>query len=243
VTFTRRSEFVAGIRDTVPMVVGAIPFGLIFGITAINNGISPAAAMGLSLFVFAGSSQFIAAALYGQGVGILLIVLTTFIVNLRHMLYSVTLSPHLKGLGQKWLVPLGFWLTDETFVTMATRLNKGDASPYKHWYQFGSSVMMYLPWNISTLIGILAGQAFPDLRNLGLDFALVATFIGMVISLVKTRPLLLAALVAGVSAVLLDGLPNRMSLLVAALLGVVTGVLAEQWFPVPVQSAIPAEEN
>jgi 4-azaleucine resistance transporter AzlC len=243
VIYTRRSEFIAGLRDTIPMVVGAVPFGLIFGVTAVSNGISPAAALGLSLFVFAGSSQFIAAALYGQGVGILLIVLTTFIVNLRHMLYSVTLSPHLKGLGQKWLLPLGFWLTDETFVIMATRLNKADSSPHKHWYQLGSSLMMYLPWNISTIVGILAGQAFPDLTTLGLDFALIVTFLGMVITLVKTRPLLLAALVAGASAVLLDGMPNRLSLLVAALLGVVAGVLAEQWFPAPVQTTLPTQEN
>src|SRR4051812_20505429 len=138
--FTRRSEFLAGIRDTFPLVIGAIPFAIIFGALAVNSGLSPAAAMGFSIFVFAGSSQFIGSNLVAQGVGIPLIVFTTFIVNVRHTLYSATLAPHMKHLSQRWLLPLGFWLTDETFVVVITRYNQPDNSPFKHWYHLGSSV-------------------------------------------------------------------------------------------------------
>jgi 4-azaleucine resistance transporter AzlC len=230
-TATRRSEFLAGVRDTLPVDVGAIPFGFIFGTLAVNSGFSPLGAMGLSLFVFAGSSQFIGATLTGSGAALWVIVFTTFIVNLRHALYSATLSPHMKHLPQKWLLPLGFWLTDETFVIVVQRYNRDDNSPYKHWYHLGSSLLMYVNWSVCTLIGIVAGQAIPDLSNWGLDFAMYVTFIGMLIPLIKTRPVLLAAVVGGLSAVLFNGLPNQMGLIVAALLGVAAGVIAEYFYP------------
>ena len=112
---SRRSEFIAGWRDTFPLVLGATPFGLIFGAQAVAVGLSPAAALGMSLFVFAGSAQFIGVLLVGQHTSLVIIVLTTFVVNLRHALYSITLAPSLKHLPQRWLLPLGFLLTDETY--------------------------------------------------------------------------------------------------------------------------------
>jgi 4-azaleucine resistance transporter AzlC len=229
--FTRRSEFLAGIRDTFPLVIGAIPFGIIFGASAITSGISPVGTIGLSLFVFAGSAQFIAAQLVKSGAGVGVIILTTLIVNLRHALYSTTLAPYIKGLSQRWLLPLGFWLTDETFVVVVSRYGKEDASPYKHWYHLGSSVVMYINWQLCTLIGVVAGQSIADIGRWGLDFALVVTFIGMLIPLLKSRPVLFAAVVAGISGVAFNGLPNRMGLIVAALAGVAAGVIAEMLLP------------
>ena len=187
--------------------------------------------MGLSLFVFAGSSQFIATGLVSQGVGIGLIILTTFIVNLRHALYSASLAPHVKVLPQKWLLPLGFWLTDETFAVVVTRYNRPDPSPYKHWYHLGSSVIMYANWQLCTLIGLVAGQAIPDMRSWGLDFAMTVTFIGIVVSQIRNRPLLVAAVVAGACAVLFNGMPNNMGLFLSALVGVIAGVIAESLVP------------
>lgn len=228
---TRRSEFLAGVRDTFPLVVGAIPFGLIFGALAVNSGLSPAAAMGFSLFVFAGSSQFIASGLVAQAVGIPLIVFTTFIVNVRHALYSATLAPHMKHLSQRWLLPLGFWLTDETFAVVVTRYNQPDTSPFKHWYHLGSSVIMYLNWNFWSFIGLVAGQTIPDLSRYGLAFAMDVTFIGMVMPQLKNRPMILAALVAGFSAVAFNGLPNKLGLIVAVFIGIAVGISTEALSP------------
>jgi 4-azaleucine resistance transporter AzlC len=227
---SRRAEFWAGARATFPLIVGAIPFGFIFGALAVNNGVSPAGAMAMSLFVFAGSAQFIAARLVGQGVGLGLIVATTLIINLRHALYSATLAPHVRSLSTRWLLPLGFWLTDETFVVVVSRYNQPDNSPYKHWYHLGSAVSMYVNWNLCTLLGLLAGQADSNLQRLGLDFALTVTFIGMLIPLIKGRPMLLAALVAGAAGVLFYN-ANHTELIIAPLLGVAAGVLAESRLP------------
>jgi len=221
---TPRSEFIAGFKATIPLVVGGIPFGIIFGALAVTSGLSPMAALAMSLFVFAGSSQFIAAGLVASGTGVGIIVLTTFIVNLRHALYSTTLAPHTKHLSQKWLLPLGFWLTDESFVVAANRYGEPDESPYKHWFFLGSAVFMYVNWQLCTLIGIVAGQAIPDPLSWGLDFAMVVTFLGMVIPMVKNRATLAAVIVAATVAVAGNGLPNQLGLILAALSGVAVGV-------------------
>ncbi|HLV37370.1 MAG TPA: AzlC family ABC transporter permease [Spirillospora sp.] len=224
---TRRSEFIAGVKDTFPLVLGAIPFGIIFGALAINAGLTPAAAMGMSLFVFAGSAQFLGAGLVEQGATVGIIVLTTFVVNLRHALYSASLAPYLKHLPHRWLLPLGFWLTDETYAVVIRHYQRGGESLYKHWYYFGSAVFMYLNWNVCTAIGIVAGQQLQNLEGLRLDFAMVVTFIGIVVPLIITRPMLVCAVVAGMAGVLTYEMPNKLGLMIAALLGIAAGVLAE----------------
>ncbi len=228
---SRRTEFWAGVKDTFPLVVGAIPFGIIFGALAVTHGVSPAGTLAMSAFVFAGSAQFIGASLVGSGTPIALIVLTTFIVNLRHALYAASLAPHMKHLPQRWLAPLGFWLTDESFVVVIARYNRPDPSPYKHWHFLGAAVFMYSNWQLCTLIGLVAGQSIPNPGAWGLDFALVVTFIGMLSQFIRSRGTLAASAVAGVCAVLAHGLPNQMGLLVAALLGILAGVLVESLFP------------
>jgi 4-azaleucine resistance transporter AzlC len=224
---TPRAAFLAGLRETLPLIVGAIPFGIVFGALGVSNGLSPAATMGFSLFVFAGSAQAIAAGLVKAGTDVTIIILTTLVVNLRHALYSATLAPHLKGLGQKWLLPLGFWLTDETFVITARYYQQHPDSAHKHWYQLASSVAMYLNWNLCTLVGLLIGAAIPDMRQWG-AVAMTVTLIGMTVPLIQTRPMLAAGLAASLAALALQGLPNNLWLMAAALIGVAAGVLTER---------------
>lgn len=224
---SRRQEFLAGVRDTLPMMLGAFPFGLIFGAQALNAGLSPAAVMGMSLFVFAGSAQFIGALLVGQGAALGLIVLTTFVVNLRHALYSASLAPYVKHLPQRWLLPLGFWLTDETYAVTIRHFEGAPDAPYRHWYYLGSAMTLYVLWNTSTVIGIIAGQRFAWIADLGLDFALIVIFIGIVVPLLRTRPMLIAALVAGLVGVLTYPLPNKLGLMIAALAGIAAGLIGE----------------
>lgn len=181
----------------------------------------------MSLFVFAGSAQFIASTLIAHQTGAFIIIVTTFVVNLRHALYSASLAPHMKKLAQRWLVPLAFWLTDESFVVAISRYNEPDTSPYKHWYLFGSEIFMYANWNLCTAIGIIAGQYIPDPASWGLDFALVVTFIGIVVPFVKNRPALMAVIVSGLTAALTNFLPNKLGLFIAAILGVTAGLISE----------------
>lgn len=221
------SEFWSGARDTIPVVVGAIPFGIIFGALAINAGLSVAATLGMSLFVFAGSSQFVAVGLVAQGAGILVIVVTTFVVNLRHALYSASLGPYLSTLPQRWLLPLGFWLTDETYAVVIQRYARRDDSLHKHWYHLGSSVAMYSNWLLCTVVGIVAGTQLQGMADWGLEFAMIVTFIGIVVPLLREVPMLLCAVVAGAVSFLLREWPNQIGLMLGALAGIAAAMLVE----------------
>jgi 4-azaleucine resistance transporter AzlC len=230
-TFSRRSEFLGGARATIPLIVGALPFGIIFGALAVSSGISVLGAAAMSLFVFAGSAQFIAVGLAASFTPIPVIILTTFVVNLRHALYSATLAPYVKHLPQRWIAPLGFWLTDETFLVAVQRYHQPDALTYKHWYYLGSALSMYMTWQLWTWLGIAAASAIDQaqLASLGLDFALIVTFIGMLVPMMKGRPTFAAVIAAGATAVIATPLPHQLGLIVAALVGVVTGMAAETW--------------
>ncbi len=224
----RRTEFWHGARDTVPMLVGAAPLGMIFGTLAVPSGLSPAAAMAMSLIVFAGSSQFIALSLFASGTGLAVIVLTTFVVNLRHALYSANLLPHVARLPQRWRVPLAFWLTDETFAIVQQRYAADDGSPFKHWYYLGSCLSMYLNWFFWTATGVVAGRAVANISGLGLEFAMAATFVAIVVPLLGSRPMLASALVAAAVALLARGLPFKLGLIAAAFAGIAAGVALEK---------------
>ena len=226
---SRKIAFLHGARDTLPMIVGAIPFGILFGALAITAGLSVWTTMAMSLFVFAGSSQFVAATLVGQGVGVVVIVLTTFMVNLRHALYAASLGSFMKGLPQKWLLPLGFMLTDETYAVVIKKFNESEGTEHRQWYYFGSALFMYCNWQLCTVVGIFAGNNLQGLSEWGLEFAMVVTFIGIVVPMIDRWPMLLAAVVAIAVSLIARELPHNLGLIVASVIGVASGWLAEQF--------------
>ncbi len=221
--------FLAGARDTIPMLVGAAPFGLIFGTLAIAAGLPVWLTLGLSALVFAGSSQFVAVSLIGGGAAVPVIWLTTFVVNLRHALYSATLLPYARALPARWRWALAFWLTDETFAVVENQLRHHTSLHEGARYWLGSSLAMYFNWQVWTLAGVLLGQSVPGLASLGLDFAMVATFAAIVALQLRDRPVLCAALAAGAVALLARDLPYKLGLMLAAVAGVATGMLTEAW--------------
>jgi 4-azaleucine resistance transporter AzlC len=225
---TPRSEFWAGSRGMFPLVVGAIPFGILFGTLASQSGLSVAGTLAMSLFVFAGSAQFIALGLIAAATPLPLIWFTTLVVNLRHLLYALSLLPHVGQLSGRWRLLIGFWLTDESFAVAIARYNQSDASPLKHWYYLGAAVFMYSNWQLCTALGIWLGQKIPDATSWGLDFAMSVTFIGMVVPYVITVPMLITVFVSGSTALLAHGLPHQLGLLVAALSGVAAGFMVEK---------------
>lgn len=223
----RQKEFFSGMRDTFPLLLGAFPFGMIYGALAMTAGLSRSATMAMSAFVFAGSSQFIAVGLVAAHAPVAIIVLTTFIVNLRHMLYSATLLPYLKPLPRKWRMALAFWLTDETFAVSVLRYHRKDALNVAHWYQLGSSIAMYLNWQFWCFVGMVLGDRIPDASNWGLDVAMPVTFIGMIIPFVKSWPMGVCVLTAGAASLMTLSLPYKLGIMVSAFAGIGAGLAAE----------------
>lgn len=221
---TPLTSLAAGARDSLPMLVGAAPFGLIFGSLVTASPMAPWHGQLMSLSVFAGSSQFIATGLVASHTGMLVIWFTTLIVNMRHMLYAATLLPHVAHLPARWRWLLGFLLTDETFAVMAGHYQRNPNTHNSHWYFLGSGLAMYGNWQLWTLVGLLFGAIFPQLQTLGLDYAMVATFLAIIVPQLNRLPQFGAALAAGTFAYLLQELPYKLGLLSAVFIGVVVGI-------------------
>jgi predicted branched-subunit amino acid permease len=134
----------------------------------------------------------------------------------------------MKHLSQRWLLPLGFTLTDETFLVVVERYNRPDDSRHKHWYHFGSAALLYTNWQLWTFAGIWAGASIPNPQAWGLDFALPLTFLGMLVPSLRTFNILICVLVAGSAAIWLHGLPHQMGMMAAALLGIAAGIVYNQ---------------
>ncbi len=222
---TRPREFLAGIRVTLPFMMGSIPFALIFGVVATGGGLSVLETVSLSLFVFSGSAQFIAVSLMAVGAEAGAIWIATLILNLRHLLYAATLVPQVRHLPFVWRLGLSALLTDETFAVMEARYREQGRGPMSHWAFLGSCLGMYVNWNIWTLLASIAGREWQGLAGTGLEFAVIAAFIGMVVPRLKERPAQVAALVAGAIAILGAGLPYNLGLTLAALAGVAAGTI------------------
>ena len=222
---TRFKEFLAGARDTIPMMVGAAPFGVIFGTLVTSGPLSPWLGQLMSVAVFAGSAQCIALGLIASNASFAVVWATTLIVNLRHVLYSATLAPYVSHLPLRWRLVLGGLLTDEVFAVAWAHFRRrppgDDVSPY---HFLGSGVAMYLNWQIWTVVGLLFGAAFPALQSLGLDFAMVATFIAIVVPQLVALRYVAAAVTAGALAFFWQDWPYKLGLLGAVAAGVAVGV-------------------
>lgn len=226
---TKHAEFLGGVRAQIPILLGVSPFGLIYGINAANAGMPVAVAISMSLFVFAGSSQFLAAQLVATGTPPIVIVLTTFVVNLRHMLYSASLAPYLRHLSQLWKYLLAFLLTDEAYAVAITHY-EGETEPpvsetHRHWFTLGAGLTLWVAWQISTAIGVLVGAQFPS--SWALDFTLALTFIALVIPTLRDRPAVIAALSAAIIALVTYRMPYKLGLIAAVLGGIIAGLVAE----------------
>jgi 4-azaleucine resistance transporter AzlC len=221
----RKNDFWAGIRAEFPLLVGVFPFGLIYGALALHAGLTPAAAQAMSAIVFAGSSQFLAAQLFLEASPVLIIVLTIAIVNLRHMLYSASLAPHLKHLSTRWKVLLSYLLTDEAYAVSIKHYESEAMSASSHWFFLGAGLALWSTWQTSTAIGIFLGTTLPP--DWPLDFALPLTFIAIVVPMLKDRPVISAACAAGMVALLTQALPYKLDLILAGLVGITVGSVLE----------------
>ena len=224
-TTTRTGQFALGALETLPLVIAAFPFGIVFGAMAHGGGLDFAVALGMSAIVFAGASQFIAITLLFAASAMPVIVLTVFVVNLRQLLYSANLMHHVAHWPQKWRIPLAFWLTDETFAAVTDRINRHPGQPGLRWFYLGSAVFMYSFWQLATGLGFLLGEQIPGLQGWGLDVAMIVAFVGIVVPALKHRADWACAAVAFASALLTYSWPYQSGLLFSSLLAIGVGMV------------------
>jgi 4-azaleucine resistance transporter AzlC len=216
---------ISGIKAELPIAIAVIPFGMIYGVLAVAAGIPPLVAQAMSSIVFAGSAQFITVQLIVSGAIPAVIVVTGAIVNLRHALYSASIAPFIQHLHPVWKWLLAYLLTDEAYAVAITHYQDKRSSENKHWFFLGAGLTLWFTWQVSSGIGIFLGAQVPE--SWSLDFTLALTFIGLVVPTLKKRSSTAAALLAGVTAVLLFSLPFKLGLIIAAMIGILTGMLVE----------------
>jgi len=190
----------SGLTAGWPICLGYIPIGLALGVLAQKAGLRPLDVGLMSLLVFAGSAQFIGISMLSTGAGPLAVILTTFVVNLRHLLMSASLSIHLKRLPKGILALYAYGVTDESFAVNLTRFRQGGWD----WRQaLTVNTVSNLTWIASTIAGCYAGELIPA-GALGIDYALTAMFICLLIFQLRSRIHVVAAVISGVLAVILS---------------------------------------
>lgn len=227
----RRFQFLNGVKAAFPLLIGVAPFGMIYGVLAIQAGLAANAAQAMSLILFAGSSQFMIVQLLGVGTPWLVIVLSAFIINLRHALYSASMAPYVQHLSPLWKGLLAYVLVDEAYAVGITHYDQNGSSGAQHWYLLGTGLALWTCWQASTALGIFLGAKIP--AQWSLDFTLALGFIALVVPALKDRPMLLSALTAGVTAVAAYPLPYKSGLILAALFGIGAGLWSERKWPKP----------
>lgn len=220
-------EVRAGAAAVAPMLVGVIPFGLVAGATPVTGGLGAAAAVGLSTIVFAGTSQLAAADVLADGGSALVATLAACTINLRMLLYSASLAPHLASEPLRRRLAAAYLLTDQAYAVAITRWTvEGDRPERRLPFYFGAGGLLWVVWQISTVVGTLIGSAVPE--DLPLDFAVPLVFLVLLIPAISSRPAAVAALAGGLAAVAAaEAGAGPLSVMVGAAAGIVSGTVAE----------------
>ena len=205
---------------------GILSWGVISGVAMVGAGLTPFAALAMSVLVYAGASQLAALQLISAGAPIALALLAGFVINLRFMLFSLSLSSHLRHLPWLRRALHSYALSDNSFAVAINAFHKHPNDPQRHQYLAGSSTMVWIAWQVGTGAGIVLGASVP--ASWSLEFTIILTFIALVVPHIKDRASVAAAATAGIVALATAGLPFRLGLIVSAVAAIVAGMLAER---------------
>jgi predicted branched-subunit amino acid permease len=223
--FFQRSIFTEGARASLPVLIGVAPFGVITGVAMVASGIPPFAAMLMSIFVFAGASMVASAQLLASQAPALLVILTAAIINLRFMMYSASLRAHFAHAPLRWRLLIGYLTADNVYGLTLQRFSGPFDEDGKLSYFLGAGVAVWLAWQGAVLAGVAIGAGVPAAWRL--EFAAPLAFIAMSVPLLRDRAMAAAALAAGITVVAAHALPLKLSVLLAAAVGIGTGMVFE----------------
>ncbi|MDH4139437.1 MAG: AzlC family ABC transporter permease [Coriobacteriia bacterium] len=219
-------SMLVGARDVAAIVPGIIPFGLVAGAAVASAGFGLAEALGMSLLVNAGASQLAATSLFAEGASLVVVIGTALIVNARMFIYSTSLAPTISPLAGRLRPFLGHALIDQSYAaTMTIGRNREDVD-LVHYY-IGSWLCLASVWQVTNVLGVLAGSFIP--AEWALDFAVPLVFLAMLVPTLRHRVDIETSLVAAfAAAVLVPLLPLQTGLPAAILLGMAWGAAREE---------------
>ncbi len=214
-------EFWQGVRDELPLMLGVVPFGLVFGVLGVESGLTQIQTILLSSILFGGASQVVFAQLWAAGVPTLIVGSSVCVINIRHMLYSASMASHLRHLSLSWRMLLGYLLTDEAYAVSIRRFTNERPGRFQHFHLLGSGILLWMGWQTSTIAGVVVGETIPE--SWSLSFAIPLTFIAVIAPIMHTRAEIAAAIIAGSLAIVGQPLPWNLWLVIASLGGITTG--------------------
>ena len=228
---TNTYYFIQGVKDCIPTIFGYLSIGFACGILSKSCGLTFIEAVGMSIFLYAGSAQFIASSMILSNASIASIILSIFFVNFRHIFMSASLAPYFKGNSLLKNISIGILLTDETFLVAAAEgFNK---KKINYFWMMGLNIVAYINWILATGIGVLLGSIIPDYKVFGLDFALTAMFIGLLISAVKGNIKLNKAIIIIITTIIvliisIQIVSTSAGVIIAAVIGSLIGVVIKE---------------
>jgi 4-azaleucine resistance transporter AzlC len=221
------SDIRRGALASVPVVIGYLALSVAYGILARKSGLGLLETVALSALVYAGACQFIAVGMIAAGADPAAIIVTTLLVNLRHILYSASLAPYMQRFKCSHLAVLAFSITDESFALASSSLPQ---KPESLAYLAGLQLAPYLAWNAGSLLGALVGVWIGGIQQFGLDFALPAMFIALLMGQINDRLLVVTAIVAGLLSLLIAlFVKGSWNVILAALITATLGMGWQKW--------------
>ncbi|AKJ43466.1 AzlC family ABC transporter permease [Pragia fontium] len=217
----RWGRFLKGCIAILPLSLAVLPWGILAGSMAIETGLTPAEGVGLSAIVFAGATQLATMGMIKAGAGIMAIIISVFFISSQHLLYSLSLRDRIAPLPLRWRLILGFLLTDELFAL----IGKHSAAEFDRWYALGVGLFFYLFWIAATLAGVLAATQIEDLGSYGLDFSIAATFIVIVVPMIKNLPVVVCVATALILSVVLGYFHVPSSLIISGVIAMFAGLI------------------
>lgn len=209
-----------------PLALGVAPFGLVVGATAIEQGLSVGQTAGFSVFVFAGASQLAAIDLLGSGAPLVVVIATALVINLRMLMYSASLAPHVRDLKPARRALMSYLLVDQAYALSIVRWERrNDPARARFAFYLGVAVPLWAIWQATTLLGAWFGNSVPS--GVPLSFTVTLVFLAVLVPTLTDRPRVVAALVAGGVAVGAQGLPADLSLIIGAVCGIAAGAYCE----------------
>jgi 4-azaleucine resistance transporter AzlC len=221
-----RAALLDGMRSVIPLLVGVVPFVLIFGVTAAGSAVGGGLGYASSVIIFAGAAQLATVQLITAGSAAAVVIATALVINARHLMYSAALAPHFREFPARWRLALPYILTDQAFAVSIIRYETESDPEYRRWFFFGGAISLWITWQVTSAAGVLLGASIP--ASWSLDFAIPLVFLALLIPALRDRPSVVAALVGGLVALAANDVPYNLGLLIGATSGIAAGVIAER---------------
>ena len=217
--------FREGVLEELPLQLGVFPFGIIYGIMAIESGLTPTQSFLMSSIIFGGASQIVFVQLVSNFAPFSVIITTITAINSRHFLYSLSMVEFLKTLQLKWRIILAYLLTDEAYAVSIKRFMKEPDNTFLHYHLLGTGLALFISWQLATLTGIMLGGNMPNF--LDLQFIIPLTFLAIIIPMINSISTLCAVLSSGFSSFYFKNLDLSLWILFAGIIGLAVGVLTK----------------